>query len=351
MRRNVPDGDEEFLNFAAGDLLAEEIPEESFQHRHPSAPRVADLKGSFLTKLRLSPHDSRMLPHQALAKTTVKAHLRTLRQLMKLPQEFHDLPLGTALTNYVNTQRQQKHHRWSTTMTKMATIQGALRLLPIYADQPPIMMKECTVWTQSMKAVSKQTKQELPEQANPASWDLVKKAVELEPHKSTKMAVMLTWLTCGRAGDVLQLEPDCIEVQETGLMVHFRRAKTVKSRGPYPIFTPLPPQEFRKEFYEFVELALSTKRKWLFEKVQGNHVKLALRRAHPKLEQRSLRRGSIQTLAATGLSDEELLKYSGHTNVQMLRRYLNFGKLSGEGRRLQQQAAHLLQSSPPSPKQ
>ena len=102
---------------------------------------------------------------------------------------------------------------------------------------------------------------------------------------------------------------------------------------------------------EHLRVAVSTKRKWLFEQVQGNHVKIALRRAHPKLEQRSLRRGSIQTLAASGLSDEELLKYSGHTNVQMLRRYLNFGKLSGEGKRLQQQAGHLLQSSPPTLKQ
>ncbi len=121
----------------------------------------------------------------------------------------------------------------------------------------------------------------------------------------------------------------------------------MKTRGAYSIFTPLPPGKYRKEFEDHLKEGIRSKRKWLFQQVQGNHIKLALRRAHPDLEQRSLRRGAIQTLAATGLSDEELLKYSGHTNVQMLRRYLNFGKLSGEGKRLQQQAGHLLQSSPP----
>lgn len=132
------------------------------------------------------------------------------------------------------------------------------------------------------------------------------------------------------------------------MMVHFRLGKTVKTRGAYSVFTPFPPPEFREEFEKFLRVAVSSKRKWLFEQVQGNHIKVALRRAHPRLEQRSLRRGAIQTLAASGLSDEELLKYSGHTNVQMLRRYLNFGKLTGEGRRLQRQAEPLLQSSPPS---
>ena len=347
----TPEDEDEFINFGFGDLLCDNVPLGSFQPRHPQPPRVADLKGGFLTGIHLRPHDQRMLPHAALAKSTVLAHRRMLTHLSKLPKELQHLPLGTALANYFNQQRATKRLRWSTTMTKMATAHGALRLLPIYTGQPSVMMKECVVWMQSMKAVGKQAKQEVPNQATPASWILVEKAIESESESFVRMALLLTWLTCGRGGDVLQLEPNCVEVQEEGLMVHFRRGKTVKTRGAYSIFTPLPPLRYRTEFMEHLRVAVSTKRKWLFEQVQGNHVKIALRRAHPKLEQRSLRRGSIQTLAASGLSDEELLKYSGHTNVQMLRRYLNFGKLSGEGKRLQQQAGHLLLSSPPTLKQ
>lgn len=346
---SAPADDEEFIDFGFGDLLASN--EQGFQPRPAQAPRVADLKGAFLSTLELLPFDPRMLPHGGLAKSTVLAHRRILGELSKLPAEFHSLPLGTALVNYFNQQRKRRHHRWSTALTKMATAHGALRLLPLYAKADSVMLKECVVWMQSMKAVSKQTKQEVPNQATPATWELVEEALSKEPQLFVRMALMLTWMTCGRGGDVLQLGPSCVEVQETGLMVHFRRGKTVKTRGAYSIFTPLPPEKYRVQFLAFLAEAVKAKRKWLFERVQGNHIKESIRRANPKLEQRSLRRGAIQTLAATGLSDEELLKYSGHTNVQMLRRYLNFGKLSGEGRRLQSQAAPLLLNNPATPRQ
>ena len=257
-----------------------------------------------------------------------------------------DRPLDEALVALFTRQRKNKRLRWSTTITKMATVHGALRLLPLYTTTRfPVMMKESVVWMQSMKGAGKESKQEVPNQATPATWSLVEEAIKKESIMSHKMAVLLTWLTCGRGGDVLLLEPNCVELQENGMMVHFRRGKTVKTRGAYSIFTPHPTDQLKESFGIFLKEALASKRKWLFQGVQGKHVKEALRRADPKLEQRSLRRGAIQTLAGSGLGDEEMLKYSGHANVQMLRRYLNFGKLSGEGKRLQEQATVLLRSS------
>lgn len=62
----------------------------------------------------------------------------------------------------------------------------------------------------------------------------------------------------------------------------------------------------------------------------GEQVRDRLRAVNPQLEQRSLRRGRIQALAVgrNRMSDEELLKLSRHTTVEMLRRYLNMGLLS-----------------------
>ena len=79
----------------------------------------------------------------------------------------------------------------------------------------------------------------------------------------------------------------------------------------------------------------------MFPQVKGADLKVALRVVDPALEQRSLRRGAIQALAASGLKDEELLHYSGHSSVQMLRRYLNYGLKSGEAARRAERAAVL----------
>lgn len=336
---------EDLLEITHGDLLSSNVTV-NFPSRHAHVPRVTELKGDFLSGLSFVPHDPKMLPHRALAKSTVLAHKRILRQLMSMPQDLKSMDLGDALVNHFIRQRQLKRLRWSTLLTKMATAHGALRLLPLYTTTThSVMMKESIVWMQSMKAVSKEAKQEVPVQATPATWEKVLEAIRKASKVEVRVALLMTWLTCGRGGDVLQLQPDCVEVQETGLMVHFRRGKTVKTRGAYPIFTPLPPQELKEEVLAYLKAAITSKQRWLFPGVKGKDIKEALRKADPRLEQRSLRRGAIQELARSNLSDEELLKYSGHTNVQMLRRYLNFGKLSGEGRQLQSQAAVLLQSS------
>ena len=152
--------------------------------------------------------------------------------------------------------------------------------------------------------------------------------------------MLLTWLTCGRGGDVLLLKPKDAEEHATGLRVSFWRGKTVKTRGPYTVFTQMPPEEFLEDWKAHVQQA--TRNQFLFQGVKGEQIKIALRRVNPRLEQRSLRRGALQTLAATNISDEKLLHYSGHTNVTMLRRYLDFGKVSGEGATLSRAAAALV---------
>jgi hypothetical protein len=81
-------------------------------------------------------------------------------------------------------------------------------------------------------------------------------------------------------------------------------------------------------------------------------IKIALRRSHPELEQRSLRRGALQTLAcAPGITDELLMEFSGHTRVATLRRYLNWGKaaphLQQEMRRAAGGLENILATMPP----
>ena len=60
--------------------------------------------------------------------------------------------------------------------------------------------------------------------------------------------------------------------------------------------------------------------------VKGEHLKDALRVINPDLEQRSIRRGALQAMAENGVSEEMLMRFSGHTQVTTLRRYLNWNQ-------------------------
>jgi hypothetical protein len=57
----------------------------------------------------------------------------------------------------------------------------------------------------------------------------------------------------------------------------------------------------------------------------GTAVRAALRRADPRMELRSIRRGSLLDMAERGVPEVVMLEFSGHTTLAMLRRYLAWG--------------------------
>ena len=312
-----------------------------FRRGHDEAPIVTALTAQYFTQLRLREGRLPQLPVRGFAVTTIAAHRRALRKLMEIPEKYRNLPIDEALVMYFTDEAVAKNWQPTTTTVKMATTHGALRILPVYArGAGAMMLKESVLWMQAMKGAARAAKEHRVNQPLAATWDEVKKAIQLEGNKKVRMALLLTWLTCGRGGDVLLLQPRDVETRGDRLDVAFCKGKTVKTRGSYVVFTQAPPEEFAAEWEEHCKEAQGGK--YLFHGVKGAQIKDALRRVNKKLEQRSLRRGAIQTLAASGIADEKLLHYSGHTNVTMLRRYLNFGKVSGEGGALAEAAAPLL---------
>jgi hypothetical protein len=124
---------------------------------------------------------------------------------------------------------------------------------------------------------------------------------------------------------------------EKELSITFRRGKGVKARGPYTVHTlvgewatlikqwmPSHGPLWPKAHTEYGRTVLGTK------------VKECLRRGDDScdvlLEQRSLRRGALQTMAAKGVAEDVLLHFSGHTNSQQLWRYLGWGQYRGDMR-------------------
>ena len=160
-------------------------------------------------------------------------------------------------------------------------------------------------------------------------------ATRAEPWK--RMALRLAWLTAARMGCILQLKRFTVQVEEkaaftrTGrVRLTFRRGKGVLARkGGYTVATVVP-KEWRKEFSEF--LSAFAPEDFIFPaesvKERSNNVRVlteALRVVDPAMGVRAIRRGSLQTMARSHVTEEDLLIFSGHTNTTTLNRYLGWG--------------------------
>jgi hypothetical protein len=167
------------------------------------------------------------------------------------------------------------------------------------------------------------------------------------PHK-VQARMALAWLTAARVGCVMQLTTRDVLLNPQGdLTVHFRRGKGVKLRGPYTVHSKCP-----AKWQELLRETLAqAKDGWLFpcnslkdRQEQGREVTAALRKVDKTLEQRSIRRGSLQAMASDAATEEAtLLHFSGHTNLPMLRRYLEWGRRGEKRAQESRRAAEALQ--------
>lgn len=294
-----------------------------------AAPTIARLLGADLVSIANSPHPS--LPTilaYGLAKTTMAEHRRSLAQLAHLPADLLGAPADVALVEWLSRRRKQRKWRWATATKNAACAQGAFRLLPMYrttAHPGGVNLALSPVWRQFVKAITKLAKEQLPRQPRAATSTQVEAVLQLHDIKvATRMVVLLGWTTTQRIGCIRQLSKSDITCHEQTrtLTIRFRRGKVVASRGPYSIHTAPLAQHHWLTLQGYIASAPEQ----LFSQVLGAEVKLALRRVDQRLEQRSLRRGAIQTLAAQpGMTNEVLLAYTGHTSLASLFRYLNWG--------------------------
>ena len=66
------------------------------------------------------------------------------------------------------------------------------------------------------------------------------------------------------------------------------------------------------------------------------------RKVDKTMEARSIRRGSLQTMASAGVPNADLMRYSGHSSERTLLRYLNWGaKASDMQSRMETAGTHL----------
>jgi hypothetical protein len=275
-------------------------------------------------------------------KSTLAGHARALRRLTDsvAPAHLMDAPYVPAILELVSMNRKDRNWSWSTTLRHMGEIAGALTNLPLSKNIAAIEISRDPHWLAAIRGVAAQSREERPRVPKPITATAVVAAIRAEPRQAVRRLVALTWLACGRTGDCRQLTSKDATLQDSTLTLTFRRGKTIAKRGPYSLHTKLP-----EEWRPLLSIE-DNDTKWI-DTIRTASVKdilIALRRIDPSYENRSLRRGALQSLANSGTSEEVLLLFSGHTNVITLRRYLQWGAIGQHKKNVMTQAAEALRA-------
>ncbi|PHR94983.1 MAG: hypothetical protein COA68_17750 [Oceanobacter sp.] len=322
---NDPDLEDELFSIAD---FAQPMPPTNTGGDETAPPRTL---GQLLARLRLAADESQAHPLALLAweKQTIAGHNRALRYLTTSPaaRALAGHNLATGLLEVFWRRRTERKWTWATLLRNLAEMQGALKNLPISRGIPAIQLGDNVEWLAALKAVAARARSERPRTPRAATAQQIEAALRREPNRATRSLLAMTWLLCGRTGDCRRLQPADVLVNSESqtLTITFRAGKTVARRGPYSLHTSMPPSWLN--LLGIDDLANTADWVPLLQMATVPEVLLALRRADPTLENRSIRRGSLQTLALSGVEESTLLDFSGHTNVSTLRRYLGWGSI------------------------
>jgi hypothetical protein len=270
----------------------------------------------------------------ALTKSTRNRHVNLLLLLRakaaELPRWAEHTPLSTFASTILLGQRTW---RFSTKKNAMGALQSALLRLPQYVQgATAIDLSSDTDWQDAMRWTSQRANNERPRTPIAAKFCEVQLTVERlqkQGKRDLAMLVILAWCHAARPGCTLQLHASDLvffEDQDLTARITWRRGKGVAFRGPYTTWSTL------GDWQAWVQLHLPASGP-IFPTVrtEKDRTKMVaallkeLRVTSPMLECRSLRRGSLQTLAHQGVSSELLMIFSGHRSIHTLYRYLGWG--------------------------
>jgi hypothetical protein len=130
----------------------------------------------------------------------------------------------------------------------------------------------------------------------------------------------LWWTLCARSGDALELLGQHLVHRGKALSARFVTGKVVAVCGPVTTHTtalPVSHQAFIPHTGPLFAPALRSR-------IHATTMEV-LKSVNPRIEVRSLRRGSLTAMALSGASVETLLSFSHHRSPDMLFRYLGWG--------------------------
>jgi integrase len=208
-----------------------------------------------------------------------------------------------------------------------------------------VLLAQEPVFRGAVRKAKLSMQQEPGRQPAAATTSEISRVIAAKSSTVTGVALILAWVSCARISDVLQLKRGEVEILGEHIKFSFNRGKGVIFRGPYTV-NSLIKEPWRAQVVAWLDgmratdmifhanskahrLSFGSKLVKDMREVTGNW----------KLEQKSVRRGSLQALAAMGATDDTMMLFSGHTKVSTLKQYLGWGKVGAHQERVQHAAA------------
>ena len=229
--------------------------------------------------------------------------------------------------------------KWSHMRTLFGTILGALRDASLYGSK--MMLFHNPALRRIDRTLTKSSNAEATRLAFPMTPEHVNLVLRVLSHHPPLLALMsmvymcLWYGTTSRPFDALRVQRPLVTSHATfnGVpitSVQFVEGKSVMIRGPYTVHTLLPRLDLLNRL---LTASSSASTPYLFPERLWHTIDTVVLRAmkdvDPRLEKRSVRRGSLQALAMAGADEATLLTFSGHKDAPMLWRYLNWGQMRG----------------------
>lgn len=283
-----------------------------------------------------------------LAVQTQRTHIRFLQlfqERVKANPILAKLNLADALLHHLSHMAEEARTPWcpASYFRALTSCMGAFSNLGKYALnwEGRIQLSAFPVWTSTLKTWDLLSKQTQPTHQAAATAEDIQTAVELEESPTVKCFLILLWLMAGRKGDVARLRTKNVTLHATGrLQVFVQEGKGVKARqGMYTVISHCPTIWF-EELSRFLDS--NVENTYLFPKSMGSSAEalMAIRVANPDLSLRAVRRGAAQALAKdSSVSEETIMKITGHRNVKTLHRYLGWDSINEKVHQATQNAA------------
>eukprot|EP00796_Vickermania_ingenoplastis_P007149 gene7149-biopygen4654 len=263
-------------------------------------------------------------------------HIRCLRSLKNMPTELLNVNIASAVLECVRRDAKQRQWSPSTMAKEYAAMAGALRDLPLYTTESRgVYLSEFPEWRAAQKTVKRLERETDTGGPAPITFTQYKKAVADLRRTSPKAALYLSmmWALAARAGDIgslrakditLEMQPRQDGTHSLGIVQRF--GKGTRFRGTYWPASTLAPEEASE--LRKLKAQRNPKQRLVSaaeDDLIRTQIRTALQRHNRESALPSVRKGAIRHLAAQGVSEETLMRLTGHKRVETLYRYIGHG--------------------------
>ncbi|KAG5480617.1 hypothetical protein LSCM1_06321 [Leishmania martiniquensis] len=292
-------------------------------------------------------------PHVSAVSPEVRAgHIRWLRELRSMPSDLLDCDLAKAVIHLIVRAARARNWQWSTISKALASVKGALLNLPLYTNQADgYDLSTSPEFRAAATAARRFERESETHPPAPLRVEEMRRAYKelCRTHPRAALFLKLAWHCAARAGDLGTLLTKDVHISTlsessptVSVSITIRYGKGARFRGPYAIGTRLQ-REDAALLLKLVRSRGPTQR--LFADVTSlrDQLRAALRRVNPAAALPSIRKGAARYLAANGVSEAGLMRITGHTRADTLKRYLGYGlQQTKEAVAVQESAAQVL---------